>query len=502
MNLLNPLMRQYLRARMPRIRHMIEHPQESQKQEFKQLIKAAANTKWGRQYHYPSIRSIQEFQKIVPLQDYNTLQPYFQRMLLGEQNVLWPSPIRWFSKSSGTTHHSSKLIPVSREAIYDNHVKTGKDLMAIHYHRFPQSKVFAGKSMLIGGSLQAHVDNTQLHVGDVSAVLIHQLPEWLQFYREPARNIVLMQDWKKKMEAIVKTVANANITTLSGVPTWMLMILQRLLTYTGASSVAEVWPQIELFVHGGISFVPYRQQYERIMGRPICYTDAYNASEGFFAFQSDEQEGMLLHTGNGIFYEFIPQDEWNKEYPKTVWLQDVELHKNYALVISTNAGLWRYRIGDLVRFIARQPYKIIIAGRTAQYINVFGEEVMAHNTDKALHLTCHTLHCAVKEYTVAPVWSASAAGGYHEWLIEFDTAPASMKSFGALLDKNLQLLNSDYAAKRASDLLMQTPIIKTLPNGTFYKWMETRKKLGGQNKVPRLMNDRKIADELSVYILY
>lgn len=489
-------MRQYLRARMHRIQRMMQQPLEGQQKEFRHLINQASNTRWGAQFHYKSIRSIHDFQNRFPVQDYNSLQPYFQQMLLGEKNVLWPSRIQWFSKSSGTTHHSSKLIPVSKEAIYDSHVKTGKDLMAIHYHRFPDSKVFAGKSMLIGGSLQRAADNSSIQVGDVSAVLIHQLPEWLQFYREPARSIVLMQDWEKKMDAIVKTVAEANITTISGVPTWMLMILQRLLHYTGASSVADVWPHIELFVHGGVSFMPYRQQYEKIMGRPICYTDAYNASEGFFAFQIDEQKDMLLHTGNGIFYEFIPQEEWNKEFPKTVWLSEVELHKNYALVISTNAGLWRYRIGDVVQFTSLQPYKIIIAGRTAQHINVFGEEVMVHNTDRALQLTCTALDSSVKEYTVAPLHQANGAGGAHEWLIEFERAPDNLSSFCNMLDKNLQELNSDYAAKRIGNLLLQHPVLHAVPNGTFYKWMEGRNKLGGQNKVPRLANGRKYVEEI------
>lgn len=489
-------MRQYLRARMPRIQRMMQQPVDSQQQELRQLIKQAARTRWGTQFHYHSLRNVTDFQNRFPVQDYNSLQPYFQQMLQGQQNILWPSRIQWFSKSSGTTHHSSKLIPVSKEAIYDSHVKTGKDLMAIHYHRFPGSKVFAGKSMLIGGSLQRAAGNSHIQVGDVSAVLIHQLPEWLQFYREPARSIVLMQDWEKKMDAIVQTVARANITTLSGVPTWMLMIMQRLLQYTGASSVAEVWPQIELFVHGGISFMPYRQQYEKIMGRPICYTDAYNASEGFFAFQIDEQKDMLLHTGNGIFYEFIPQEEWDKEYPKTLWLSEVELHKNYALVISTNAGLWRYRIGDVIQFTSLQPHKIIIAGRTAQHINAFGEEVMAHNTDRALQLTCTALQCSVKEYTLAPIHDAGGAGGAHEWLIEFEQKPESLPLFSTLLDNNLQQLNSDYAAKRSGNLILKNPVIQAVPHGTFYKWMETRKKLGGQNKVPRLANDRKYVEEI------
>ncbi len=498
MRFLNPIMRQYLRTRMPRILRMMDDQSLTQLNTFRSLINTSAETEWGKKHHYSRIKTYKDFAQSVPIQDYNSLSPWFSKASVGDKNVLWPGKVKWFSKSSGTTGSRSKIIPVTRESIYQCHVKTGKDLMAVYYNSNKNAGVFSGKSLLVGGSLQRDDKNPAVQIGDISAVLIHQLPEWLQFYREPSREVMLMPDWEKKVEAVAKRVMHQNITTVSGVPTWILKIFERVLIESGNSTIAEVWPNLELFVHGGISFLPYKEQFSKIVGKDICCINAYNASEGFFAFQDTEEEGMLLHTDNGIFYEFIALDETDKEFPHAYTLSEVECQKDYALVISTNAGLWRYKIGDTIRFTSLRPYRIEISGRTAQYINAFGEELMVFNAEKALSETCKKLKCSVRDYTVAPLFFENTSSGTHEWLIEFETEPSDLSYFTKVLDDNLQKVNSDYAAKRSADLLMRMPVVKKLSPGTFYRWLERNGRLGAQIKVPRLKNDRSfIVDLLS-----
>lgn len=489
-------MRQYLRTRMPRIHCMVADQVFTQFITFRSLIDASSETEWGKQYHYNRIKTYEDFAKSVPLQDYTSLSPWFNKAAAGHKNVLWPGKVKWFSKSSGTTGSRSKIIPVTSESIYQCHVKTGKDLMAVYYSRYSDAGVFSGKSLLVGGSIQRSELNPAVQIGDISAVLIHQLPEWLQFYREPSREVMLMPDWEEKVEAVAKRVMHKNITTFSGVPTWILKILERVLFESGKSNIAEVWPNLELFVHGGISFLPYKEQFRNIVGKNIRYINAYNASEGFFAFQDNHGDGMLLHTDNGIFYEFIPLDEIDKDFPQTLMLNDVECNKDYALVISTNAGLWRYKIGDTIRFTSLRPYRIEISGRTAQYINAFGEELMVFNAEKALSETCKELRCSVRDYTVAPLFFENSSSGTHEWLVEFETEPSDLGSFTKVLDNHLKKLNSDYAAKRSADLLMHLPVVKKLSQGTFYRWLENNGRLGAQIKVPRLKNDRSYIEEL------
>lgn len=409
-------------------------------------------------------------------------------------NVLWPGKVKYFAKSSGTTDRS-KYIPLTKDAIDHNHVKGGKDLMAVYYNRFPESGVFAGKSFITGGSIAENWGDVR--VGDVSAVLLHRMPEWLQYFREPSRQIATMSNWDEKVEAIAQRIAHENITTLSGVPNWMMVIMKRVLEISHKNTIAEVWPNLELFVHGGIDFTPYKLGFETMVGKPITYVNTYNASEGFFAFQDSDDEGMLLHTGCGVYYEFIPFAEFasNTSTQNIVNIDNVELHKKYALVISTNTGLWRYAIGDVVEFTSLHPYRIIIAGRTKQCINMFGEELMVHNTDAAIAQTCNELSCSVAHYTVAPKLADSACG-YHQWLIEFETTPADIQRFSNMLDNKLCQLNSDYDAKRSAGFVLQPLQITVVKKDTFYTWLKTNGKLGGQHKVPRLQNDTELLTNL------
>ncbi len=479
---------------MPRIRDTVKYPHRYQQQIFNHLLKAGSQTKFGAHFNFNSFKSYNDFNRAVPLNEYEDLKPWIEKIQQGGRDVLWPGKVNWFAKSSGTTADKSKYIPLTTEAIRFNHVKGGKDLMAIYYNRFPQSRVFAGKSLIVGGSLSENFAGA--HAGDLSAVLIHRMPEWLQFFRVPSRQVITMADWEKKIDAIVQTCLHENLMSISGVPTWIMMILKRALEVSGKKNIAEVWPELELFVHGGVSFTPYRHEYNRLIGKPINYLEAYNASEGFFAFNDFEEEGMLLHIGAGIFYEFVPLEELQNEKPQALLLQEVETGKNYAIVISTTTGLWRYMPGDTVSFTSVNPYRLIITGRTKSFINVFGEEVMVHNTDKALAETCAQLKCSVTDYTVAPRFLTTTEKGGHEWLIEFEKAPQDLKVFSEMLDKNLQLLNSDYEAKRAGDLALQNLIIHSLAPKTFYRWLAAKNKLGGQHKVPRLNNNRKILEEI------
>ncbi len=482
---------------MQRIDRMVNDPHGNQQAIFKYLMQKGHATVYGQQHRLTSSTNYLTFSQQLPTGDYELLKPFIERAQQGERDVLWPGRVKWFAKSSGTTGDKSKYIPLTHEAIYYNHVLGGKDVMAVYYNRFPESMVFNGNSLLIGGSIPDKFPYAK--AGDLSAVLISQLPEWLQFFRQPARPVILMQHWEQKIEAIVKACVPRNITCLSGVPTWMLMILQRAVEVSGKKNVAELWPQLELFVHGGVSFTPYRTQFERLIGKPICYVDAYNASEGFFAFHDLEGEGMLLHTGAGIFYEFIPVEEMEKATPQVVPLEGVELHRNYAMVISTTAGLWRYMPGDTVRFTSVKPYRLLITGRTKAFINVFGEEVMVHNTDKALALTCAEMNCSVRDYTVAPVFLTAGSKGAHEWLIEFVHAPVDLPLFTQRLDAHLQQLNSDYEAKRAGNMALECLRIQAVPPQTFYKWLAAKNKLGGQHKVPRLNNDRKLLEQIQTF---
>ncbi|MEO0333582.1 MAG: GH3 auxin-responsive promoter family protein, partial [Bacteroidota bacterium] len=430
----------------------------------------------------------------VPVVSYEEFFPYIDRLLHGEDNVLWPGKIKWFAKSSGTTNATSKFIPVSQEALDECHFKGGKDLVSIYVNNYPDTKMFAGKTLTIGGSQQINQldENSESYTGDVSAVLMKNLPFWAQFSRTPSLDIALMDNWEEKVEKIARSTVNENVTAMAGVPTWTIVILQRILELKKAQHVHEIWPNLEVFFHGAVSFTPYRDLFQKLIpSGKMRYTETYNATEGFFGIQDQRSSTeMLLMLDYGIFYEFIPMDEFDQEQPRTLTIDEVEVGKNYALVISTNAGLWRYKIGDTIRFTSTLPYRFRITGRTKHFINAFGEELVIENAEQALAEACRQSGALIENFTAAPQYIGESSKGRHEWIIEFSEPPESLEQFTQILDETLQKLNSDYRAKREKSLAVDAPLVHAAPQGTFYRWMKSRGKLGGQNKVPRLANNR------------
>lgn len=494
---IGPIVTWFVKQRVGAVRQMMDNPHESQRNVFNDLVQKATDTEWGKTYDYANIKSYDDFRERVPIQDYDSLKPFIQRTIEGEQNVLWPTPIKWFSKSSGTTSDVSKFIPMSKESIEECHYKVAQDLLAMYCEAYPDTSIFSGKALVLGGSHQVNQLNQNSSYGDLSAVLLQNMSFIAQMYRVPNLSIALMDDWEQKIERLANSTVNENVTNVSGVPTWMLVLAKRLFDMTGKKTLREVWPNFELYIHGGVSFAPYREQFKRVAGEGVRYLETYNASEGFFAFQSDWlSPGMLLHLNAGIFYEFIPQSDWNADNPRTVTIEDVNTYENYAIVISTNGGLWRYKVGDTVRFTSTKPYKLEVSGRVKHFINAFGEEVIVENADRAVELACSQTNSKVREYTVAPVYLELGKQGCHEWLIEFDEAPDDLNAFTEQLDKNLRDINSDYNAKRSHDLALRKPIVRTMPSDTFYNWLKSKGKLGGQHKVPRLSNDRALVEEL------
>ncbi len=412
-------------------------------------------------------------------------------MMDGEENILWNTPIKWFAKSSGTTSDKSKFIPVSEESLEDCHYKGAKDTLTLYYNFNPESELLTGKGLVIGGSHTINQVNEAINYGDLSAVLLQNSPVWGQWIRTPELAIALMDEWETKIEKLAESTIRENVTSISGVPTWTLVLFKRILELTGKNTMSEVWPSLELYIHGGVSFTPYREQFRKIIGKDIFYIDSYNASEGFFAAQDKPgEEGMLLYLDHGIFMEFMPAEEYGKENPQTIGLMDVELGKNYALVISTNGGLWRYLLGDTIQFTTLYPFRIKISGRLKHYINAFGEEVMVDNTDKAIAIACEKTGAIVNDYTAAPVYFSENGNGAHEWLIEFEKEPGDLEAFIVALDKGLQSVNSDYEAKRHKNIALRQPLVHALTKGVFNEWLKSKGKLGGQHKVPRLSNER------------
>lgn len=475
-----------------------QYPYNVQQDTFNQLIAKGKNTAWGKKYNFNSISSIEDFQKQVPLQTYEDVKPYVDRLRDGEQDLLWPGEIKWFAKSSGTTNDKSKFIPVSKDSLEKCHFKGGKDVLAIYTNNYPESKIFKGKGLTLGGSHKIDNYSNQSYYGDLSAILIENLPFWTEFIRTPSQEVALLDKWEEKLDRIANETIQENVTSLAGVPSWNLVMIKYILNYTGKSNLLELWPNLELFIHGGVSFTPYREQFERLIPSPeMHYLEAYNASEGFFAIQDNpNEEGMLLMLDYGIFYEFIPMNEFDTPNPKTIAIDDVELGVNYAIVITTNSGLWRYIIGDTIKFTSKFPHKIIITGRTKHFMNAFGEEIIVDNAENALKEACNKTSAIISDYTAAPVFMSETEKGCHEWIIEFETKPKNLEEFNYYLDVALQNLNSDYEAKRYKDITLNKPKIHAVPKGTFYTWLEKKGKLGGQNKVPRLSNTRQYVDEL------
>ncbi|MDR2389296.1 MAG: GH3 auxin-responsive promoter family protein [Tannerellaceae bacterium] len=469
-----------------------------QQKQLHQLLSGAGRTEWGRRYDFGSIRTYRDFAQRLPLQTYDDIKPYILRMINGEKDILWPSRVRWYARSSGTTNDKSKLIPITPE-IRKAQYRGGFDCVALYLGNNPRSCFFSRKGLILGGSHSPSPLNSQSHYGDLSAVLIQNLPSIVHRMRVPRKEIILMDEWESKIRAIVKATRGEDVNSLSGVPSWMLTFIKALLEETRCESLTEVWPNLEVYFHGGISFEPYRDQYKLLIpSESMHYMETYNASEGFFGIQDDPfDSSLLLMPDYGIFYEFIPLNELSRtDSPRAFSIESVEVGVNYALVISTCGGLWRYLIGDTVRFTSLYPHKFVISGRTRHYINAFGEELMVDNADRAISLACRLTDAKVKEYTVAPLFMLNKARGMHEWLIEFEKMPSSLSLFADLLDRHLQELNSDYEAKRHKNLSLLPPKITIAREGIFYQWLKRKGKLGGQHKIPRLSNDRIQIEEL------
>ncbi|CAN5205148.1 GH3 auxin-responsive promoter family protein [soil metagenome] len=477
-----------------------KYPINVQQEVIFKLINTAKNTEFGKKYHFNSIKTIADFKERVPTATYETIFPYIDRLMKGEQNLLWPTEIEWFAKSSGTTNARSKFIPVSKAALDDCHYKGGKDMISLYVNNHPDTKLFTGKGLAIGGSHQSNTLNKKANTfyGDISAVIMKNLPLWAQYARTPSLEIALMDEWEAKIEKMAQATSNENVTSISGVPTWTLILLQRILEIKQKKNILEVWPNLEVFVHGAVSFTPYRSLFQNLIpSSSMRYVETYNASEGFFGIQ--DQPGineMLLMLDYGIFYEFIPFEEIENPHPHVVSLEDVQVGKNYAMVISTNAGLWRYQIGDTVRFTSVDPFRVKVSGRTKHYINAFGEELIVENAETAISRACEETNATIDNFTAAPKYMEALNKGGHEWIIEFTKAPDSLEKFKIVLDEALREVNSDYDAKRYKDIALEAPTIHIVPEGTFYNWMKKRGKLGGQHKVPRLANDRIFVEDI------
>ena len=474
------------------------YPQDIQNEVLFQLVKECSNTEWGKKYSFETISSIEDFQKQVPLNDYDSLKPYIDRIRDGEQNILWHTPIKWFAKSSGTTNDKSKFIPVSREALENCHFRGGRDTVLLYNHNYTDSGLWKGKSLVLGGSHQISKISMDSYFGDLSAILIQNMPFWAQFYRTPDLSIALMDEWEEKIQKIAEITSEERVVSIAGVPSWTLVLLKKMLEMQGKTSVLDIWPNLELFVHGGVSFAPYREQFKSIIpSDKMRYMETYNASEGFFAIQDNPaSDDMLLMLDVGVFYEFIPLENIHNPNPEACILSDVELGKVYALIITTNSGLWRYIIGDTIIFTSKNPYKIKIVGRIKHFINAFGEELMVDNAEQALAEACKRTNSKICEYTAAPIYMNEEAKGGHEWLIEFEEEPKSLKQFAELLDNQLKALNSDYEAKRYKNMTLDFPKIQIAPKDTFYNWLKNKGKLGGQHKIPRLANNREYIDDI------
>jgi len=497
MAIINSVLTWLIKKRMHQIDLFLKFPNEVQHDWFEKLITTGAATEWGRKYDYKNITSLETFRQRVPVSKYEDIQPLIERMRRGEKNLLWPEDIKWFAKSSGTTDNKSKFIPISQDTIEECHFKAGKDVLTLYLNNHPDSSIFQGKGLLMGGSQNIQeVNNQSYYEGDLSAILIHNMPYWAQIMRTPSLAIALMDEWESKLQLMAEFTQNHNVTSLSGVPSWTLVLLRKVLELAGKETISEVWPNLEVFFHGGVSFEPYRDQFKTLIPKEsMRYFQTYNASEGFFGIQDQSNANdMLLMLDYGIFYEFVPMDQVDLAFPKALGLDEVQLDTNYALVITTNSGLWRYMIGDTIRFTSLKPYRIQVTGRTKNFINIVGEELMVDNAEKALATACSKTGAAIRDYTAAPLYENDKIR--HEWLIEFEKMPDNFEFFAEVFDNALKALNSDYEAKRYHDMVLIPPLIKSMKKGTFYAWMKRNNKLGGQHKIPRLHNSREFVNEI------
>ena len=495
--LVNSIASWFLKKRFHQIELFLKYPNEVQQELLFSLLDIAKDTEVGKKHEFTSIKNYATFADRVPISTYEDLQDSIERSRQGVNNIFWPKPIKWFAKSSGTTSAKSKFIPVSFDSLEECHYAASKDLLCMYLNNNEDSQLFTGKSLRLGGSKELYKENGTAF-GDLSAILIDNMPFWAEFSSTPSSKVSLMSDWETKMAAIVNETINENVTSLAGVPSWMLVLLNNVLDKTDKTSLFDVWPNLEVYFHGGVSFNPYIEQYRNILPKKdFKYYEIYNASEGFFAIQDQNYSGdLLLMLDYGIFYEFIPMDTFGTKDQKVIPLSEVELNKNYAVVITTNAGLWRYMIGDTVRFVSISPYRIKVSGRTKHHINVFGEELIIENAEDALKKVCKKTKSEIVDYTAAPIFMEGKEKGAHEWLIEFKTPPKDINYFNELFDNALKSLNSDYEAKRYNNMTLNKPKIHIAREQLFYDWLKQNNKLGGQHKVPRLSNTRQYMDEL------
>jgi len=495
--IVNSIASWFLKKRFHQIELFIKYPNEVQNELLFSLLKIAKDTEIGKQYDFASIQSYKDFSERIPIVNYETFQPLIERSRNGEQNIFWPTPIRWFAKSSGTTNAKSKFIPVSTESLEDCHYAASKDLLCMYLNNNEDAQLFTGKSLRLGGSKELYKENGTVF-GDLSAILIDNMPFWAEFSSTPSNKVSLMSDWETKMQAIVDETIEENVTSLAGVPSWMLVLLNNVLEKTGKNNLFDIWPNLEVYFHGGVSFNPYIDQYRNILPKhSFKYYEIYNASEGFFAIQDQNNSGdLLLMLDYGIFYEFIPMDSYGTNQQKVIPLSDVELNTNYAVIITTNAGLWRYKVGDTIRFVSINPHRIKVSGRTKHHINAFGEELIIENAEDALKKVCKHTAAEIVDYTAAPIFMKGKEKGAHEWIIEFKTPPKNMSDFEAFFDDALKSLNSDYEAKRHNNMTLNKPRIHNARPNLFYDWLKENDKLGGQHKVPRLSNSRNYVEDL------
>ena len=498
MAIINSIASWFMKKRMHQIELFMKYPMDVQEEWLTKLVKAGKDTEWGKKHNFHQISNYEKFKRNIPLQDYESLKPYIERIRRGEQNILWSSEIKWFAKSSGTTGDKSKFLPVSPESLDGCHYRGGRDMVTIHCVNNPETELFTGKNLGLGGSHKIDdFGNYESYHGDVSAILMQHLPLWAEYFRAPDLSIALMDNWEEKLDKMAKATMFENVTSLAGVPSWMMVLIKRILEYKNAASINEVWPNFEVYFHGGVSFTPYKEQFKQLFDNDkVNYLQLYNASEGFFGIQDQHgSEDILLMLDYGVYYEFIAMDDLSKQNPKTINLAEVKIGVNYAMVISTTAGLWRYQLGDTVKFTNLHPFRFVITGRTKHHINAFGEELMIHNAETALNKACSKTEAQVTDYTVAPVFMNNNSGA-HEWAIEFEKHPNNLEHFVDVLDNTLKEVNSDYEAKRYNNYILQHPLVRNLEKGTFYNWLKQKNKLGGQHKIPRLSNDRKYIDEI------
>ena len=498
-HLLNTVISWFLKKRKHQMELFLKYPVDVQNELLLNLLKTAKNTEIGKKYNFSKITNFEMYVKTVPLQQYESIEPIIERVRKGEQNVIWPTKIKWFAKSSGTTNAKSKYIPVSNESLHNCHYKAVKDMLCLYINNNDDAKMFSGKNLRLGGSSAVFEDN-DTYFGDLSAIIIENLPLWAEYSSAPKQKTALISNWETKMDKIIKETINKDITNIAGVPSWMLVLLNKVLEVTKKNNILEVWPNLEVYFHGGVNFAPYKEQFKKLIPKDdFRYYETYNASEGFFAIQDrNNSSEMLLMLDYGIFYEFIPMHTFNGENSKTIPLKNVELNVNYALVITTNSGLWRYLIGDTITFTSLKPYRIKVSGRTKHFINAFGEELIIDNTETALQFTCEKTDSEVLDYTVAPIFMDKNKKGAHQWIIEFSKKPSNMDYFISLLDDKLKELNSDYEIKRHLDITLEKPKVIIAKHNLFYDWLKNKNKLGGQNKIPRLQNDRNFIEQLLI----